>query len=447
VRAGPDAAVIGSYYGKPMFRAEQEKRIAGVPYEPAAMVWTAWDLGIRDATAIWFAQVVGREIRIIDYYESAGVDLGHYPCNSKVRILSGVIPGRREAANPESITTGRGVMDSGSRSLRSLGRNDGTGWFEVASPDKSSFMESMVYVRELDARPYVYAGHIVPHDAQARELGTGKSRLEVLESLGLRNITIAPLHRLEDGINAVRVFLPKCWFDKESCRRGIDALKLYRSEFDDKLQALRPSPIHDWTSHAAAAGRSLRGPCSILDVDEDAGFSLPGLGLRHSQCERRVPRSQRPHAGEELCLLLVGPAAFDLAGVDEPPVALLSQVEAVEPRSLLGPSQDHERLALLARRLGPGIDPSRLIPRVLTFRVPAFAGTTGRGAPAASRADGTAKAAKDSVPDILDRIELLRSGPGSGEKEAVMLAGHVGLKHSPLDPTIWRLRSANLAAG
>jgi hypothetical protein len=84
----------------------------------------------------------GREIRIIDYYEASGVDLGHY-------------------------------------------------------------------VRELAARPYLYAGHIVPHDAQAKELGTGKSRLEVLESLGLKNLQLAPLHRLEDGINAVRVFLPK----------------------------------------------------------------------------------------------------------------------------------------------------------------------------------------------------------------------------------------------
>ena len=59
---------------------------------------------------------------------------------------------------------------------------------------------------------------------------------------GLRHITLAPLHRVEDGINAVRVFLPRCWFDAEKCARGIDALKLYRAEYDDKLQALRPQP-------------------------------------------------------------------------------------------------------------------------------------------------------------------------------------------------------------
>jgi phage terminase large subunit len=73
-----EAAVIGAYYGALMRAAEADGRIAGVPYDPAALVWTAWDLGIRDATAIWFAQVVGREIRIIDYYEASGVDLGHY---------------------------------------------------------------------------------------------------------------------------------------------------------------------------------------------------------------------------------------------------------------------------------------------------------------------------------------------------------------------------------
>ena len=185
-----DAAVVGAYYGNLMARAEAERRVAGVPYDPSALVWTSWDLGIRDATAIWFAQVIGREIRIIDYYEASGVDLGHY-------------------------------------------------------------------VREINARPYAYAGHIVPHDAQAKELGTGKSRLEVMESLGLRPITLAALHRVEDGINAVRMFIPKCWFDAKKCARGIDALKLYRAEYDDKLQALRPQPVHDWTSHAADLFRYL----------------------------------------------------------------------------------------------------------------------------------------------------------------------------------------------
>jgi hypothetical protein len=187
-----DAAVVGAYYGRLMNAAENDKpsRITGVPHEPTAQVYTAWDLGIRDSTAIWFAQVIGREIHLVDYYEASGVDLGHY-------------------------------------------------------------------VREINQRPYLYAGHIVPHDAQAKELGTGKSRLEVLESLGLKNLHVAAMHRVEDGINAVRTIIPRCWFDAKKCARGIDALKLYRSEYDEKLQALKPRPVHDWTSHAADAFRYL----------------------------------------------------------------------------------------------------------------------------------------------------------------------------------------------
>ena len=185
-----EAAVVGAYYGKTMAQAEADGRITGVPYDAAASVWTAWDLGIRDATAIWFAQIVGREIHVIDYYESSGADLAHY-------------------------------------------------------------------VGQLRSKPYAYAGHIVPHDAQAKELGTGRSRLEVLESLGVSNVTVAPMHRVEDGINAVRVLLPKCWFDAKKCSRGIDALKLYRAEFDDKLQAFKPRPVHDWASHGADAFRYL----------------------------------------------------------------------------------------------------------------------------------------------------------------------------------------------
>ena len=71
------------------------------------------------------------------------------------------------------------------------------------------------------------------------------------------NLRIAPAHRIEDGIDAVRMFLPKCWFDAGRCARGIEALKLYRSGQDDKLQVPKPNPVHDWTSHAADAFRYL----------------------------------------------------------------------------------------------------------------------------------------------------------------------------------------------
>ena len=60
-----------------------------------------------------------------------------------------------------------------------------------------------------------------------------------------------------DGINAARLSLPKCHFDAERCRNGIEALKQYHAAFDEKLNTFKDAPHHDWTSHAADAFRYL----------------------------------------------------------------------------------------------------------------------------------------------------------------------------------------------
>ena len=73
-----DAAIQGSYYGPVIEKLEQDKRICPVPHTSDALVTTAWDIGYGDDTAIWFAQMVGLEPRIIDYYENRGVGLDHY---------------------------------------------------------------------------------------------------------------------------------------------------------------------------------------------------------------------------------------------------------------------------------------------------------------------------------------------------------------------------------
>jgi phage terminase large subunit len=71
-------SVEGAYYHEYLDLADKEKRIAHVPWEPALPVHTAWDLGLDDATAIWFFQRHNKEIRLIDYYEASGVGLEHY---------------------------------------------------------------------------------------------------------------------------------------------------------------------------------------------------------------------------------------------------------------------------------------------------------------------------------------------------------------------------------
>ncbi len=185
-----EAAIVGAYYGQEMRQAEEGKRIVGIPHEAGAEVITAWDLGIGDSTAIWFAQVVGREVRVIDYYEASGVGLDHY-------------------------------------------------------------------ARVLRERPYLYAGHILPHDADKSELGTGKTIREVLLALGVKPISIAPKLSVDEGIQAARLFLRKCWFDAGKCKQGLEALRQYRREYDDRLKAFKQRPLHDWTSHAADAMRYL----------------------------------------------------------------------------------------------------------------------------------------------------------------------------------------------
>ena len=184
------AAIIGSYYGPQMREAEESKRVTRIPADPHVKVTTAWDLGVGDSTAIWFCQQVGKEVRLIDYYESNGVGLDHY-------------------------------------------------------------------AKVLQERGYVYGEHLLPHDVQVRELGTGVSRLETLEKLGVRNIRIIPAMDVDDGINAVRGLLPRCWFDEDKTRRGRDALAQYRREYDDKLKAFKSRPLHDWTSHGSDAARYL----------------------------------------------------------------------------------------------------------------------------------------------------------------------------------------------
>ena len=184
------AAIMGAYYAREMDEAERDGRLTSVPVERVALVHTAWDLGIGDSTAIWFAQMVGKEWRLVDFYEASGVGLDHY-------------------------------------------------------------------VRALRQRDYNYGTHYLPHDAEAKELGTGKSRIEVLRSLGVTNVQVLKAQRVDDGINAVRMVLPKCWFDAVRCKEGIEALRQYRTEYDEKRRTFKASPLHDWSSHAADAMRYL----------------------------------------------------------------------------------------------------------------------------------------------------------------------------------------------
>jgi len=183
-----EAAVKGSYYSNQIRDARAEGRIGGIYYEPGLKVSTAWDIGIGDATAIWFFQRVGIEIRLIDYYE----------------------------------TTGEGLP---------------------------------YFVKILNDKAFTYSDHFGPHDLKNREVGTGKTRLEVAQKLGI-NFKIVPKLPIEEGIDAVRRMFNKCRFD-DKCAAGMDALIHYHKEWDDKQGQFKEHPFHDWSSHGADAFRYL----------------------------------------------------------------------------------------------------------------------------------------------------------------------------------------------
>lgn len=185
-----DATIEGAYYAHEMAAADKSGRICRIPIDPIPKVDTAWDLGMDDATSIWFIQDVGQERRLIDYLEVSGEGLPQI-------------------------------------------------------------------VKRLEDKDYRYGRHLLPHDVEVRELNNGTSRKATLEKLGLKNITVVPIQEVADGINAVRLMLAKCWFDKDRCARGIEALKQYRREWDGKRQTWRERPLHDWSSHAADAMRYL----------------------------------------------------------------------------------------------------------------------------------------------------------------------------------------------
>lgn len=187
-----EAPLQGAYYADGMMKVEKDNRIASVAYDPAVKVETWWDLGIGDSTAIWFAQRVGKEVHLIDYYEASGEALHHY-------------------------------------------------------------------VKVCQDRGYVYGDHVFPHDVKARELIAGKTREETLQTLGIRPVVVKD-HRVDDRIEAVRNTLGRCWFDRDKCQRGIEALRQYRKELappktwqNQETPMFKDRPVHDWASHGADA--------------------------------------------------------------------------------------------------------------------------------------------------------------------------------------------------
>ena len=190
-----NAAILGAFYARELVVVRKEGRIVEV--EPVANrpVHRAWDIGVRDDTSIWWFQVVGGQVLILDCYSASGAGVDHF---------AEVIAKRRDAH----------------------------GWLDGID--------------------------FVPHDAKVREWGApgGRSRVETMKLLKL-NPELAPDQSKMDGIQAARTTLARCVFHPRTEELGISALEQYRREWDDEKKTFKPNEVHDWTSHLADAFRYL----------------------------------------------------------------------------------------------------------------------------------------------------------------------------------------------
>lgn len=187
----PLTANTGSVFGKQLAQAREEGRIGKVPYDNSLGVYTAWDLGVGDSTAVWFFQVTpGGEIHFIDHYESSGEDLGHY-----ISILKN---------KPYEYNTHFLPHDANSRELQT----------------------NMTRVQFFNGR--------------------GIYNVDVLRPT---RFTLG-----QDDISLVaRPKFSKCWFDEEKCQRGLECLRAYHYAYDEKNKLTKDKPEHDWSSHSSSA--------------------------------------------------------------------------------------------------------------------------------------------------------------------------------------------------
>jgi phage terminase large subunit len=199
-----EAAILGAFYGQEMRRITDLERITTVDYDPMFPCHTAFDLGFNDSTSIWWFQVVYGEIRVLDHHSSNGQAIPFY---------------------------------------------------------------TMLLDQKADEFGYKYGYHYLPHDARAKTLASGgKSIIEqIAAKIDIKHLKIVPNLSLQDGIQATRLALTRCWFDNR-CEEGIECLRQYQREWDDDKKVFRDRPKHDWTSHSADAFRYL----SIVWKDEDS---------------------------------------------------------------------------------------------------------------------------------------------------------------------------------
>ena len=130
------------------------------------------------------------------------------------------------------------------------------------------------YIEVIKKKDYIYEHHYAPHDIDVTEFSTGKTRREVAYQLGI-NFRIVPKLPLEDGIHAAKMILPRCYFNVDTCKPLIDALRHYHRKFSEKMRMFSNKPVHDWSSHACDAFRYMAIAIDELPNKENISKKFP----------------------------------------------------------------------------------------------------------------------------------------------------------------------------
>lgn len=213
----PDTRYSGGVYAIQMERAIADGRMKKDLYDPDLPVMTAWDLGRRDSTAIWWWQKVGTEIRLVDYYENSLKDnIDHYIEQLYGRKL--II---------RSINPANGMVD------------------------KWTLGEDLPLCAH--RKGWKYGKHFVPHDAAIKLLQAGgRSIVQQAAALGVKMYVVGATSQ-ENGIAAARRTIDLSWFDEVRCAYGIRCLMQYHFAYDEDKQRFADKPTHDWASDGADA--------------------------------------------------------------------------------------------------------------------------------------------------------------------------------------------------
>jgi len=266
-----------------------------------------YELGLKDP-ANWFVrmdkasethalpqEVLDQErTEIIRLYGSDALYQQEYECNFSVPLVGAYYAEQIAAAYREGRV---GVVPHEPRIVVDtwwdLGINDRMSiWFtqsigqelRVIDFYENSGQGLPHYAEKLQEKKYIYGLHTAPHDIEVRELSTGRSRRDTAQNLGI-NFAVAPKLPIIDGIDQVRALFAKVWIDKEKCRDGINALKNYRKQYDEKRKTFLNQPYHDWSSNAADAFRTL---ATALD------FKYRGLPARQPDKYERARERHTP---------------------------------------------------------------------------------------------------------------------------------------------------------